>query len=247
MIYSGLHRFLDCPADLKSPLLAMMLDTKWLTNVASIHLPSDGYSSWVAWKCALFRLLPSRRRSERLLITWRMKRSSRPLLSTPVAGLSGSFPIDWVSKEGLCTRSPLIGSTWRFRRCSLQAVIRGTRFIPGPTHCGLSFVSRQYGAGAVKDWRSPFRVREFFRRRLCRWVRHGMMSNQQSLGTSCTTGANILRAFGRARGARASVAAVHVQHVDVFLGKARPVTRTWFAPGRHITECTTEDTFLATF
>ena len=39
----------------------------------------------------------------------------------------------------------------------------------------------------------------------------------------------ILRAFGRARGPRASVAGVRVRHVDAFLGKARPVTRTWFS------------------
>ena len=38
----------------------------------------------------------------------------------------------------------------------------------------------------------------------------------------------LLRAFGRARGPRASVAGVRVRHVDAFLGKARPVTRTWF-------------------
>ena len=38
----------------------------------------------------------------------------------------------------------------------------------------------------------------------------------------------LLRAFGRARGPRASVASVRVRHVDAFLGKARPVTRTWF-------------------
>lgn len=60
------------------------------------------------------------------------------------------------------------------------------------------------------------------------------ISFQQSLGTSCTTGANILRAFGRARSARTSVAAVRVEHVDVFLGKARPVTRTWFAKLSHL-------------
>ena len=33
-----------------------------------------------------------------------------------------------MSKEVLCTRSLLIGSTWRFRSCSNQEVIRGRRF-----------------------------------------------------------------------------------------------------------------------
>ena len=54
------------------------------------------------------------------------------------------------------------------------------------------------------------------------------ISLQQSLGASFTVDAAILRAFGRARGTRASVAGVHLRHVDAFLGKARPVTRTWF-------------------
>ena len=54
------------------------------------------------------------------------------------------------------------------------------------------------------------------------------ISYQQSLGSSFITDASILRAFGRARGPRASVAGVRVRHVDAFLGKARPVTRTWF-------------------
>jgi site-specific recombinase XerD len=54
------------------------------------------------------------------------------------------------------------------------------------------------------------------------------ISFQQSLGSSFTSEAFILRAFGRARGARASIASVRVQHVDTFLGKARPVTRNWF-------------------
>jgi len=54
------------------------------------------------------------------------------------------------------------------------------------------------------------------------------ISFQRSLGSSFTGGAGTLRAFGRARGPRASVASVRVPHVEVFLGKARPVTRTWF-------------------
>jgi site-specific recombinase XerD len=53
------------------------------------------------------------------------------------------------------------------------------------------------------------------------------ISFQRSLG-SLVSEAKILRAFGRARGPRASAASVRVQHVDAFLGKARPVTRTWF-------------------
>jgi len=54
------------------------------------------------------------------------------------------------------------------------------------------------------------------------------ISYQRSLGSSFISDAAILRAFGRSRGPRASVARVRVRHVDVFLGKARPVTRTWF-------------------
>jgi integrase len=54
------------------------------------------------------------------------------------------------------------------------------------------------------------------------------ISFQHSLGSVFTTDAITLRAFGRARGARASVASVRPQHVDAFLGKARPVTTTWF-------------------
>ena len=54
------------------------------------------------------------------------------------------------------------------------------------------------------------------------------ISFQRSLGSSFISDAAILRAFGRARGPRASVASVRVRHVDAFLGKARPVTRTWF-------------------
>lgn len=55
------------------------------------------------------------------------------------------------------------------------------------------------------------------------------ISLQQSLGSPFATNAAILRAFGRARGARASIAGVRVEHVDAFLGKARPVTATWFS------------------
>ena len=54
------------------------------------------------------------------------------------------------------------------------------------------------------------------------------ISYQRSLGSSFSSEAALLRAFGRARGPRASVAGVRVRHVDAFLGKARPVTRTWF-------------------
>jgi integrase/recombinase XerD len=54
------------------------------------------------------------------------------------------------------------------------------------------------------------------------------ISYQRSLGSSFRSDAALLRAFGRARGPRASVAGVRVEHVNAFLGKARPVTRTWF-------------------
>ncbi len=54
------------------------------------------------------------------------------------------------------------------------------------------------------------------------------ISYQRSLGSSFRSNAALLRAFGRACGQRASVAGVRVRHVDAFLGKARPVTRTWF-------------------
>ena len=54
------------------------------------------------------------------------------------------------------------------------------------------------------------------------------ISYQRSLGSVFITEARILQAFGRTRGPRARVAGVHVQHVNVFLGKAKPVTRTWF-------------------
>ena len=54
------------------------------------------------------------------------------------------------------------------------------------------------------------------------------ISYQQSLGSRFITNAQILRAFGRTSGPRTSTASVCVRHVDAFLGKARPVTRTWF-------------------
>jgi len=54
------------------------------------------------------------------------------------------------------------------------------------------------------------------------------ISFQQSLGSSFITDASVLRAFGRTRSPRASVASVCVHHVEAFLGKARPVTKTWF-------------------
>jgi integrase/recombinase XerD len=54
------------------------------------------------------------------------------------------------------------------------------------------------------------------------------ISFQRSLGSAFTGAAWSLRAFGRACGPRASVASVRVRHVEAFLGKARPVTRTWF-------------------
>lgn len=54
------------------------------------------------------------------------------------------------------------------------------------------------------------------------------ISFEQSLGSSATT-APTLRAFSRFRGPRASLASVRVEHLDAFLGKDRPVTRTWFS------------------
>ena len=51
---------------------------------------------------------------------------------------------------------------------------------------------------------------------------------QRSLGSTFITDAGILRAFCRACGLRANIADVRVQRVDAFLGKARPVTKTWF-------------------
>jgi site-specific recombinase XerD len=60
------------------------------------------------------------------------------------------------------------------------------------------------------------------------------LSFQQSLGISTATTAGILRAFGRARGARAAVAAVRVEQIEAFLGQARPVTMTWFSKLSHL-------------
>lgn len=54
------------------------------------------------------------------------------------------------------------------------------------------------------------------------------ISYQRSLGASFISDAALLRAFGRTRGPRFSVAHVQARHVEAFLGKARPVTRTWF-------------------
>ena len=54
------------------------------------------------------------------------------------------------------------------------------------------------------------------------------ISFQRSLGSPFVSDAAVLRAFGRSLGSRASVAGVQVRHVNAFLGKARPVTRTWF-------------------
>ena len=54
------------------------------------------------------------------------------------------------------------------------------------------------------------------------------ISYQRSLGSAFISDAALLRAFGRSCGPRARVAGVRVRHVDEFLGKARPVTRTWF-------------------
>jgi len=55
------------------------------------------------------------------------------------------------------------------------------------------------------------------------------ISFQQSLGSPFAEDAKILRAFGRTRSKRASIASVRVRHVDAFLGKSRPVTQTWFS------------------
>lgn len=60
------------------------------------------------------------------------------------------------------------------------------------------------------------------------------ISFRRSLGSSFRTTAGTLRVFGRACGPRASVAGVRVEHVDAFLGKARPVTRNWFTTLSHL-------------
>jgi len=54
------------------------------------------------------------------------------------------------------------------------------------------------------------------------------ISYRQSLGLSLGSESQVLWAFSRVRGPRATVAGVRVRHVDAFLGKARPVTNTWF-------------------
>ena len=54
------------------------------------------------------------------------------------------------------------------------------------------------------------------------------ISCQRSLGLPFISDAAILRAFGRSLSLRASIAGVQVRRVDAFLGKARPVTKTWF-------------------
>ena len=54
------------------------------------------------------------------------------------------------------------------------------------------------------------------------------ISFQRSLGSAFIRDTETLRAFCRAHGPRADIADVRVRHVDAFLGKARPVTKTWF-------------------
>ncbi len=54
------------------------------------------------------------------------------------------------------------------------------------------------------------------------------ISFQRSRGSPFISDAAVLRAFGRSVSLRTSVAGVQVRHVDAFLGKARPVTKTWF-------------------
>jgi integrase/recombinase XerD len=54
------------------------------------------------------------------------------------------------------------------------------------------------------------------------------ISFQRSLGSVFISEAVVLRAFVRSRGPRTSILSVRVQHVEAFLGKVRPVTRTWF-------------------
>ena len=55
------------------------------------------------------------------------------------------------------------------------------------------------------------------------------ISFQQSLGSSFTAMQKFSGLSAVPVAARASVAGVRVEHVDAFLGKARPVTRTWFS------------------
>ena len=54
---------------------------------------------------------------------------------------------------------------------------------------------------------------------------------RQALGESFKTNASILRAFGRAIGVRATIAAVGARQVRAFLDGKGPITRAWF--GRH--------------
>ena len=54
---------------------------------------------------------------------------------------------------------------------------------------------------------------------------------RQALGESFKTNASVLRAFGRAVGARAAIAAVGARQVRAFLDGTGPITRAWF--GRH--------------
>ena len=60
------------------------------------------------------------------------------------------------------------------------------------------------------------------------------ISYRRSLGLSLRSESQVLRAFGFDRGPRATVAGVRVRHVDAFLGKARPVTNTWFCKLSHL-------------
>ena len=55
------------------------------------------------------------------------------------------------------------------------------------------------------------------------------ISYRRSLGSPFNVDAIVLRAFGRARGPRATIAGVRTEHVEAFLGKARPVTTNWFS------------------
>jgi site-specific recombinase XerD len=57
---------------------------------------------------------------------------------------------------------------------------------------------------------------------------------QQSLGTAFLTDARILRAFGRAVGARARITDIRLQQVESFLGETRPVTITWHTKFRRL-------------
>jgi integrase/recombinase XerD len=54
---------------------------------------------------------------------------------------------------------------------------------------------------------------------------------RQALGESFKTNAIVLRAFGRASGSRATIAAVGARQVRAFLDGKGPITRAWF--GRH--------------